>query len=146
MPNVKKMDIDVIVTKDGSPKGASFALDNGAGKVHEVKFINNKHPGFLIYFNIQDPDGTELQFKPTPSNALWVNSLGTVCPAGPCVWNQFVPLSVEDPYKTGKNTQLIVYCRNKTIKKFAFTLWFLWPDGTAIDFDPIGDGQNGSRA
>jgi hypothetical protein len=148
MPNVKNMQVDVIVTKDTNPKGVSFALDAGKGKKQTIDFDNDKHPGVMVYFNIVEDDPqnpTGLVFKPTPSNCLWVDSQSTTCPPGPCVWNQFVPLSVEDPGKTGKNTQLIVYCRNKTVKQFAFTLWFLWPTGREVDYDPIGNGNNGQR-
>jgi hypothetical protein len=145
MPHAKNMEIDVIVTKDAGPKGVSFVLGGPGTKPHEVKFENNKHPGVMVYFNIKDPDGTGTEFLPTPSNCLWVNSQDTTCPATASVWNQFVPLSVEDPDKTGKNTQLIAYCRNKVEKKFAFTLWFLGPNGP-VDYDPIGDGANGQRS
>lgn len=147
MAKVKEMDVDVIVTRASNPKGVSFALDAGKGRAQRIELKNEKHPGIMLYFNIvDDPQNpTGLTFKPTPSNALWVNSQDTTCPTTASVWNQFVPLSVEDPDNVGKNTQLIVYCRNKVIKEFAFTLWFLWPDGREVDYDPIGDGQNGLR-
>lgn len=142
MQKAKNMEIDVIVTKANNPKGVTFELDAGNGKTQSLDFKNDKHPGIMIYFNIVDPDKTGLLFKPTPSNALWVESQGTppACPASPSTWNQFVPLSVE---RNGK--QLIVYNRNKSQKQFAFTFWFDWPDGTSVDYDPIGNNQNGQR-
>jgi len=146
MPRAKNMDIDVIVTRDsGSPKGVSFGLNAGHGKTHTVRFDNDHHPGIMVYFNIKDPDDTGLEFKSTPSNAVWVNSLGTGCPTTQCIWNQFLPLSVEED-SAGKKTQLIVYCRNKAVKDFAFTLLFNWPDGREVDYDPIGNGSNGPRS
>jgi hypothetical protein len=149
MQHAKDMDVDVIVTRGpGGPKDVSFDLDAGGGKTNSLTFKNDNHPGVMVYFNFVDDakNPTGLEFKPTPSNCLWVDSKSTTCPPGACVWNQFVPLSVEDPHKKGKNTQLIVYCRNMTIKSFAFTLWFLWPDGTPQPYDPIGNGSNGPRS
>lgn len=144
MANVKSMDVDVIVTRASNPKGVTFDLDDGHGKTNTLDFDNNGHPGIMVYFNIVDDskNPTGLTFKPTPSNALWVNQ-GTppVCPTGPSTWDQFVPLSVEQGGK-----QLMVYFRNMNPNvQFAFTLWFLWPDGTAVDYDPIGNGNNGPR-
>ena len=142
MPNAKNMNVDVIVTNGpGGPTDVTFDLDDNGVKTNTLTFKNDKHPGIIVYFNINDPDGTGLLFQPVPGDALWVNSQGTACPTTPSVWNQFVPLSVE---KAGK--QLIVYCRNLAQQKFSFALRFLWPNGNGIDYDPIGDGQNGLRS
>lgn len=145
MAVVKTMDIDVIVKKAANPKGVSFELKTGNNPPgQDVEFKNEGHPGVLVYFTIDDSkDSTGLQFKPTPGNALWVNSQGSACPTKQSVWNGFVPLSVEQ--RAGKNLRLLAYCRNVVQKKFAFTLWFLWPDGKEVDYDPIGDGLNGPR-
>ena len=145
MPRAKNMNVDVVVSKAKNAKGVSFALKTGKKRAaHRVRFENDRHPGVMVYFNIKDPNRTGLEFKQEPSQALWVNSQGTECPTNACHWDQFVPLSVEKNI-AGKYKQLIVYCRNEQIKEFAFTLWFLKPDGTAVDYDPIGDGNNGLR-
>lgn len=142
MPKVKHMDVDILVTKGpGGPKDVSFELDAGNGKTNQLDFKNDKHPGVLVYFNIVDRDQTGLQFKPVPSEALWVvEGSPPTCPTKPSSWDQFVPLSVE---RQGK--QLLVYNRNQSQKEFAFSFWFLWPDGTPVDFDPVGNNQNGLR-
>lgn len=150
MPRAKDMNVDVIAIKDpASPHGVRFELGHGQPNPQRVGFDNDGHPGVMVYFNLKDRSRTGLEFKPTPSSALWVNSHGPVCPPGSCAWNGFLPLSVEKKGKKQKHKQLIVYCRNEEKKEFGFTLWFRrpavgggWED---VDYDPIGDGNNGLR-
>lgn len=143
MSDVRNKEVDIIVTKANNPKGVDFILDprKGKPKSNRVKFNNKGHPGILVYFNIEDDDNTGLVFKPNPGDALWVDGTGPNCPPPDgSTWDQFIPLSVE---KDGK--QLIVYNRNLNEQEFAFMFWFLWPDGTEVDYDPIGDNANGIR-
>jgi hypothetical protein len=153
MPYVRNKSISVVITKTG-PKSATFELNenNGKGPTDEIRFHNNKHPGLVVYFNIKDPDGTDLEFRPDPGDSMCVAApIGTGKNPPPCPppngakWAGFVPLSVEKD-KGGKRTQLIAYFRNETEAKCRFALRFLWPDGTPEDYDPIGDGANGLRA
>jgi hypothetical protein len=145
------MDVDVVITnKPGG--GYDYALDaNGKSNVQEIKLENEKRPGVMVYFNIRDDAGSGYTFQPVPSNALWVrysnlgNPLPPACPTAASKWSKFVPLSVEED-KYGKNTQLIVYCRNLQQQKFRFALRLVDSNGVPVpDYDPIGDGANGLR-
>jgi hypothetical protein len=145
---VRDKSIRVIMTADPkAPDGVRFTLNanNGNGPVQQVRFDNNGHPGILVYFNIEDDDNTGLLFQPVPSDALWVNYSAPGAPAPPCpinpaAWDGFIPVSVED-----NGNQLIVYCRNLDKQFFRFALRFLGPNGP-VNYDPIGDGNNGMRS
>lgn len=158
MANVKIKDIDVVITEDpDAPNGIAFALNahNGNGQVQRVAFNNSRHPGIIIHFNIDDDDDTGLVFQPVPGDAIWAAPPGTAwpdppdCPADPPPpWSELVPLSVEED-RDGNNTQLIVYFRNSNPDvHFNFALRFLrlvegvWQE---VNYDPIGDGNNGLR-
>lgn len=144
MPYVRNKSVSVVITKNASG-GVDFALNenNGKGPTQTVKFENQKHPGLVVYFNIRDPDGTGLLFRPDPADALWVAPPGQACPNNPSTWAGFIPLSVEQDAQ-GRNTQLIAYFRNLKKEKCSFTLRFVGPNGPE-DYDPIGDGGNGLR-
>lgn len=145
MPYVRNKSVSVLIKKNARG-GVDFALNenNGSGPVQKVKFENNRHPGLVVYFNIRDPDGTGLLFRPELDDALWVAGPGLPCPGNASAWSGFVPLSVEKDSQ-GRNTQLIAYFRNLKSEKCRFALRFLWPDGTGEDYDPIGEGANGLR-
>ena len=150
MPYVRNQSIRVIATAHpGSPGGIHYDLNenNGQGPKQEIDFDNKKHPGIVVYFNLEDSTGQGLVFRPVPSEALWVNYSAPGAPAPSCptkaaAWVGFIPLSVE---KYGK--QLIVYCRNlDKLQKFKFALRFLDGNGApVVDYDPIGNGNNGDR-
>lgn len=151
MPYARNKSVNVVITRNANG-GVDFALNenNGKGPVQKIRFENNKHPGLIVYFNIRDPDDTGLLFPPVPEDALWVAApIGQgksppPCPTQASRWAGFVPLSVEQD-ANGNNTQLIAYYRNLKVEQCRFALRFLWPDGTAEDYDPIGDGQDGLR-
>jgi len=133
--------IRVVINKNPAG-GYLFALDenNGKGPVHEIKFKNENHPGTMVYFKLDDPDETGLVFQPDPAQAMWV-ALGLNNPPAGAKWPGFIPLSVEDD-----GTRLMVYNRNLTKNtKFKFTLRFKDSGGQAVEYDPIGNDQNGSR-
>lgn len=142
MPYVRNKSVSVVIPANATPP---FELNenNGNGPGQQVDFKNEKHPGIVVYFNIKDPHNTGLVFQPKPADALWVAPPGGACPNSASTWEGFIPLSVEK--KAGKNVQLLAYCRNEKQEQFNFTLRFLKPDGTKIDYDPIGNDMNGSR-
>jgi hypothetical protein len=133
--------IRVVINKNPAG-GYLFALDenNGKGPVQQVKFNNDGHPGTMVYFKIYDPDNTGLVFQPDPAQAMWV-ALGAGNPPAGAKWPGFVPLSVEN-----NPERLMVYNRNlQTGINYKFTLRFKDPGGQAVEYDPIGNDQNGSR-
>lgn len=152
MPYVRNKTIRVIIKADaGHPDGVRFEMNtnNGQGPVQKVKFENKKHPGLVVYFNIEDPDNTGLLFPPVPGDALWANFSPPNDPnPPPCPdpnnppppWPGFIPVSVEDNQR-----QLIVYCRNLDKQLFKFALRFVGPNGP-VNYDPIGDGADGPRS
>jgi hypothetical protein len=132
MPKTKDMDIDVFITKDGSPPDG-FTFGFGPDKKNSLDFKNEKHPGVMCYFNIDPNSNAGLSFQPDPANALQVDNP----PGG----KQLVPLSVEQDGK-----QLIAYCRNLNVEQYKFTLGFVDKDGKAVPWDPIGNDNNGLRS
>jgi hypothetical protein len=148
-PYVRNKTVWVVTTPNPNPPGGyTFGLsENGSNPKQQISFENENHPGSVVYFKIRDDANTGLLFQPNPANALWVAGgvpgapLPPPCPVNPSASEQFVPLSVENG-----GQKLIVYCRNKDPNVlFRFALRFVAPDGRAINYDPIGDGQNGPR-
>lgn len=138
--------IKVVITSNptpGNPNGVAFALkeSNAGGPVQAIHFKNDQHPGTMVYFKIDDQAKSGLLFQQDPKDALWVQVGNNNPPAG-ATWPGFVPLSVEND-----DTRLIVYNRNLVAGvQFKFTLRFRWPNGNAIDYDPIGNDNNGLRS
>ena len=153
MAKPRTKNVNVVYNPDTVPP---FGLQDSANHPlkHEISFHNGGCPGVMVYFNLLDPTNTGIEFKEALNDALWVQAAAQVMPPPPCpipcsTWEGFVPLSVEED-QTGRRTQLIVYCRNRLQQqKFRFTLWFRQPAAGGgwqdIDYDPIGDGNNGLR-
>lgn len=142
MGNFPKTDTIRVIINKNSAGGYEFALDenNGVGPVQKLKFKNGGHPGIMINFKIYDPDDTGLVFQPDPAQAMWA-ALGSSNPPAGAKLPGFVPLSVE-----GDGERLLVYNRNwQAGVEYKFTLRFQKPGGGAVEYDPIGNDQNGSR-
>lgn len=154
------MDIAVIVT--GDPKDPDFdfgpiAAQHGGAKAvgggkKGIIFENKHHPGFVILFNIDDRIGCDIRFLPNHDDALWVqrSSLDEPpCPTCPSYWDQFQAVDVIDndennPHERCKT--LVVSNKNDYKQMFAFTLRFEIPGvHKVIEFDPIGNNQNGPQ-
>jgi hypothetical protein len=152
MPYAKNKNIRVVITKDASGQ-IEFGLQQSSGwpAKQKVSFHNGGHPGVMIYFEIDDQDNSGLTFQPAPADAIWAAPPGAPwpappnCPANaPPPWAELVPLSVERDNQ-GNNTLLIVYFRNSNPGVlFPFALRFVGPHGP-VNYDPIGDGNNGLR-
>ena len=149
-------EIDIIVTKLPAPttqwpQGYSFEMKRGSkylGK--KLEFQNHGHPGFIIYFSLQEGDPhhpTGCQFLPDLPGVMWVQQSDLPdppCPRYPCTWEQFSAIDVVKNEDDEPNRGLIVSNRNDFQKMFAFTLRFEipgYPD--VVEFDPIGSNQNG---
>lgn len=152
------VEIDVTVTPPQNavyPCNVSFDLSGGkTGKVtcstkggkYWVEFKNKKQGGgpadpvangYIILFNIDDPDGTGCKFINDPDEAMWVQDI-SVCPTSQCYWPEFTAIAVLNDGAT-----LMVYNANSYEQNFAFTLRFTIPGCGVIEFDPVGNNQNG---
>ena len=156
MAYVRNRTVRVVIT-DNPLGGFSFALNsnNGFGPVQNVDFDNDNHPGVIVYFNIDNRTNSVLRFQPVPSQALWVQPPGgpwvvppgSNCPALPSSWPGFVPLSVEADQFGNPGQQLIVYDRNENAGvQFQFALRFIDAAGNPVNYDPIGNDNNGLRS
>lgn len=137
----KNWAIKVEITRENPGDNVKFNFDDHDNdKPDEIEFLNDNHPGFMIYFKIKDVNKTGLRFRADPDEALRIDEVNGNPPPN-LKWPGFVPISVENEGK-----KLIVYCRNKLPKeKFKFTLRFQSPSCPDEDWDPIGDGLNGPR-
>ena len=105
-------------------------------------FNNNHRPGFLIHFNLQDPNGSGYCF-PTHANkddAVW-SAVGTTCPTT-AIWDVLEPRRIENQQMT-----LVVRNRNRAphLGEFRYTLRVT--DGTDWkELDPVGNNQNGQES
>lgn len=129
----------------GGKPGKVTCTDKGGGKF-SVKFENKNQGGppneeiangFIILFNIDDTHGTGCKFLPDRDDAMWVQDI-TVCPTSQCYWPEFTAIAVLNDGAT-----LMVYNANSYEQDFAFTLRFAIPGCGVIEFDPIGNNQNG---
>ncbi|MDP9421960.1 MAG: hypothetical protein M3Q19_03855 [Pseudomonadota bacterium] len=164
MSTVKKpdlVDIDVNVTwaNPADPCSVSFSLEPKNGNKVKVgknakgkdfaKFENKGDPGFIIFFNIVEKNGSGCQFLPDPDDAMWVQPSAFAdppCPSSPAYWSQFRAIDVVDHDSVNRNKTLIVLNQNDYQQSFAFTLRFeVAGCNKILEFDPIGDNQNGNQ-
>lgn len=155
IPEIVELDVKVVPPQDKAyPCNVSFELNGEKkGKVSTGKngnkywvVFNNKNQnegekdevanGFLVLFNVDD-GGTGCRFLPKPDDALWVHDI-QVCPTSSCNWPEFRPIAVLNDGAT-----LMVYNANSYPHGFAFTLRFNIPGCGLVEFDPIGNNQNG---
>jgi hypothetical protein len=148
MPAPKRVTIEVNVVSDPTkPGGVWFNLGNKhVSGGHNLKFKNDHHPGFDVRFEIVDDINSGCTFLTNLQDVMWVHTVNSPppypCPTAPVYWPQFAATGFDDDYKT-----LLVSNLNEDVQLFAFTLRFNkpgWP--TPIDYDPIGDNQNGARS
>lgn len=136
---------DIQVGLAPNPKGNPpllFTIDK-----QKLTFSNNNHPGFLVRFNISDPDNTGYKFPDAVDEAMWVKTIDAVgpdsCPITVMHWSGFKAVAV-----TNNNMTLEVDNPNPAKQLFAFTLRFTKTPHDAspvcVPFDPIGNNRNGS--
>ena len=161
----KVTSVEVAVTKLAAPtpqwpQGYQFALSGSAVSGGQLKFKNNKHPGFIVVFYIVEavPGNPAMcQFLPDPDDALWVKPYNSwdpaACPSSPCSWDQFFAIDVADyepvagnPAADIHNKVLVAMNKNDYDQMFAFTLRFTAAGAPGvIVYDPIGSNQNGGQ-
>jgi hypothetical protein len=147
MADPKNENVTVVLTRDPSwPDGIKKEFQSNLGSGSQLTFRNNNHPGFNVNFVISDPDNTGYLWPQNKQDALWSKKI----PAGSneCLtaeehWQGFQATGVSADFRT-----LTVSNPNRKQQRFTFTLRFtLDPqNGPCIDWDPIGDDQNGPRS
>jgi hypothetical protein len=127
-------DYTITVSRQGGPCDVGFVL-NPPG----LTFSNGGRPGFFVYFDVVDGDGVE-GCKFHADDPMWVQDIPE-CPAQQCEWQQFKAVGLINDGKT-----LVVRNKNEISKQFGFTLRFDVPGcGQVVEFDPIGNNQNGPQ-
>ncbi len=148
MAGAKEETVKVILTPDSAwPDGIKKEFQSNLANGDLLTFKNNNHPGFIVYFTIQDPQKTEYLFPSDIKKAMWVKKLTGAPGEDKCAkqseyWDGFVATGVSSDFKT-----LTVSNPNKDIEDFVFTLRFTKnpQSGNCIDWDPGGSDQNGPR-
>lgn len=147
MTKPKKATVDVELTESNSPPGFTWQIESDLKKGKKLEFNNDHHPGFIVYFDIDDDDDTGFRFPDDHNRAIAVQTYtGTnpPCPTAGATWDQFYPIAVSK-----NNTRLEVRNLNEDPAEFAYTLFVTKdPHGTnpALEpIDPIGSNQNGPR-
>jgi hypothetical protein len=125
----------VEITATADPCDPAFKLKGSK------TFDNDHKPGFILYFDIDDPDGTGCVFD--PNDPLWVDGVSNppVCPPAQKTWDEFETVDVINEGQT-----LMVRNKNMTKQKFSFMFRFRRPGcPNVITFDPIGNNENGQQ-
>ena len=136
----RSIDVGLAPNPTGNPP-LLFTIDE-----HKLTFSNDHHPGFLVQFDILDPQNTGYKFPDSVADAMWVQAIQSAgpntCPSVPMYWDGFKGLNV-----TNSNMSLVVDNPNSAEQLFAFTLRFTKTPHKAkpdcVPFDPIGSDKNG---
>ena len=137
MAQEKNVDVTIIAEADNSPDGISFRLESDLGNGDRLTFENDKKGDtFRVSYHLNDGN-LGLKFRPRPDDAMWVVE-GGPCPTSPATNDQYKPIQVSTDGK-----MLVVLNKNGFAAEYVYTLRFLKPDGTGVDWDPIVDNRNG---
>jgi hypothetical protein len=147
MTDPKNVDVYVTMHADGTYKLRSDPDIIVGGK---LSFTNNHHPGFWVYFHLEDPDKTGYRFPDDPDDALWVQKVskpGDECPKTPSTWGGFEPKKVMSGNGAG-DVNTILQVRNRNTKDlmgdFGYTLRVVRNGSDWWPIDPGGVNHNGS--
>ncbi len=146
--NGKPVRITVVLGPEGAkPPFYLCSNDITVGPDNEIVFANKEHPGFLIFFDLDNSKNPRYFFPNTPEAALWSKTEDSsgCCPAKWQHWEQFMPKAVHKVQ--GQNRTLIVRNINGFEKRFGYTLRVTkTPNddfGDFLDLDPGGTNTNG---
>jgi hypothetical protein len=113
------------------------------GKKNELVFQKGKKDGFVIRYELSDPNNV-YSFGTDPSEALY-STEAPGCPSEKGQWEQFYVLCIEDNGQT-----LVVHNKNEPAngsQDFGYTLRVTRDNGkNYIDLDPIGSNQNSNSS
>lgn len=120
------------------------------GPDNHLHFANCGHPGFCIYYHLQDPTHgylfPEASLYPHPPgpkdehlNQALYSAVGTNCPTSSGQWGQFKAFAVENAGRT-----LVVHNKNQSPASFGYTLRVTNDAGQSyLPLDPGGTNTNG---
>ena len=140
MGNLKTKNVTVTVHLDLSST-PPFTLETSLPKTKKghLKFQNGKKDGFLIDFELDDPDNV-YTWGTDPARALWSTSQA-VCPTAAGQWDQFTTQGTDGITNGGMTLQVLN--RNETVQDFGYTLRVTRDNGANyVNLDPIGSNQN----
>ena len=142
----KKVHVNVILHPAGSNPPFHFATtDLPLGPNNVLTFVNSGHPGFHVYYDLDDSQNPGYLFPDSPipdhlGEALYSKPQAG-CPNNKGQWGQFKALGVENSGKT-----LLVHNRNQSIVNFGYTLRVTKDGGASyLPLDPGGVNQNGPQ-
>jgi hypothetical protein len=140
-PQPKNETVKVILEPGKTPP---FHLQSPLLQGGRLVFENDHHPGFDVFFTIDDPDNSGYLFPKNEKKALSAKEYkepSDGCPGQGETWSQFSPVVVSADFKTLQVRNL------NTIKTpFGFSLFVTKTPETGGDYwqlDPIGDNKNG---
>jgi len=148
MTDPKTVDVYVTMHADGSH---DLRADPDIIVDGKLSFTNAGHPGFWVYFHLEDPDDTGYRFPDDPDDALWVakyEKAGDECPKVATSWGGFEPKKVLDGAKKDLEHNAVLKVRNRNTKdlmgEFGYTLCVVRNGNDWWPIDPGGVNHNGS--
>lgn len=148
MTDPRPVNINVVLERPGSnPPFRLTSNDVVVGPDNEITFANDKHPGFWIFFHLDNSNNPGYFFPNNPLAAMWSKTEDDAgrCPDAWQHWEQFFPKAVHKV--KGVNTKLVVRNINGYETKFGYTLRVTKTpnddDGDFLDLDPGGTNTNG---
>jgi|GraSoiStandDraft_46_1057282.scaffolds.fasta_scaffold536400_1 hypothetical protein len=149
MASAKKVEVNVILESDNpvrfriEPVGKSIPV----GPQGELIFYNDHHPGFHVWFYLQDPNDLGYLFPPNNKKheAIWSELGSGSCPQPPGKSDVFHAERVLEP----ECTTLVVLNPNPSPAQgaFGYTLRVTKDRGaTYLPLDPGGLNQNGPQS
>ena len=133
------VDIDVYLEPEGVDPPFFLETILPVNSDGEIVFQNHLRDGFIINFNLKDPEETGYLFPDDEDEALY-SSKGKGCPTSKGQWGQFKAMEVVKP----ANTTLVVRNLNQSGQQGQFGYTLRVTDGSKWrELDPGGDNQNG---
>ena len=149
-PKPRDVEVRVILTPSEDPK---WRIDSPLLEDKKLVFRNNHHPGFDVFFVIEDPENSGYQFPDDKDKALAATPVAegegeNVCPGRGVSWPQFKPKAVIKNAE-GRNTTLQVRNPNAPGQEaeFRYTLFLTLKPAIGDpcwELDPGGLNKNGS--
>lgn len=136
----REVHVQVFLHPDEDPPFHIASTDLPIGSDGELTFANDRHPGFHVHFDLQEPThGYLFPANNNKAEAVWSDLGSGSCPTSQ-MWNVFRALRVAPDRKT-----LVVRNANvhPELGKFGYALRVVKDPADWLELDPGGDNQNG---